>query len=205
MYFRDPSTESTNAELFFAPLPQHTDSPSPESFEQEFTRLDLHLPFEQYDNFLPAFHDSIPDISPPSAYPNHSGHKVTSHHSSDFTQSDHSIPSDSLLNNGFYGTIHSPDFSNGLPPIQPLHTAGAQFGFETSNLGLNVGISPGDLSTAVQVPAAAAAHMTPNSEIQMQIGPGPDRPYQCPICPHSKLALRAFSNAIQFSWLFCEI
>jgi hypothetical protein len=194
-----PFTESTDAlkpELFlnfFAPPPQHTDAPSPDLFDQEVAGLDLNLPFEQFYDFSPAF-DSIPIISTPSAltYSTDSVHEVSSsHYSSDFTQSDYSVPSEiESLNNGFYGTddsIHSTVSFNG----PPFHPAEAQFDFGTSDLNPSfIGISPEDLSTAMQPPPASVVptplpvHVTPASEEQM--APAPDRPFKCPHCPHCK-------------------
>jgi hypothetical protein len=198
-----PSTKSTDAqrpELFFAPPPQHTDAPSPESFDREVAELDLNFPFEPFgpfDDFLPTF---IPIISTPSAltYSTDSVHEVTSsHYSSDFSQSDYSIPSEIesyySLNNGLYRThdsIHPAFSSNGPPDIPPLHPAEVQFDFGTSDLSPNVGISPEDLSTAMQppptsvVPTPLPVHVTPASEAQM--APASDRPYKCPLCPHCK-------------------
>jgi hypothetical protein len=196
-----PSTKSTDAqrpELFFAPPPQHTDAPSPESFDREVAELDLNFPFEPFgpfDDFLPTF---TPIISTPSAltYSTDSVHEVTSsHYSSDFSQSDYSIPSEIgsyySLNNGLYRThdsIHSAFSSNGPPDVPPLHPAEVQFDFGTSDLSPNVGISPEDLSTAMQPPTSVVptlpVHVTPASEAQM--APASDRPYKCPLCPHCK-------------------
>jgi hypothetical protein len=199
-----PSAESTDAlgpELFFAPPPQHTDAPSPELFDQEVAGLDLNLPFElfgPYNDFLPTF---IPIISTPSAltYSTDSVHDVpSSHYSSDFSQSDYSIPSEIesyySSNNGDYranDSSQSAVFSNGPPSesIPSLHSAEAQFDFGTSDLSPNIGISPVDLSTAIQpptnvVPTPLPVHVTPDSEAQM--APVPDRPYKCPLCPHCK-------------------
>ncbi len=196
-----PPAESTDAlrpELFFAPPPQHTDAPSPELFDQEVAGLDLNFPFEpfgpfKFDDFLPTF---IPIISTPSAltYSTDSVHEVTS----DFSQSDYSIPSEIesyySSNNGLYranDSIQSAGFSNGPPSesIPSLHSAEAQFDFGTSDLSPNIGISPVDLSTAMQpptnvVPTPLLVHVTPDSEAQM--APVPDRPYKCPLCPHCK-------------------
>ena len=168
-YLRYPFTECTDAlgtELFFAPPPQDPDAPSPESFDQELAGLNLDFPFEQF-NFLPAFHDPIPDISTPPAltYSTDSAtsHYSTSHYSSDFTE--YSISS-----------------------IQPLHLAEAQFNFGTSDLS-NVGISPENLSiqpptTQSVVPTPLPVHVTPEAEAQM--APASDRPYKCPHCSHCK-------------------
>jgi len=186
-----PSTESTDAlrpELFFAPPPQHTDAPSPESFDQEVAELDLDLLFEQFD-FLPTFYDTIPVISDPSAltYSTDSVQEVTSsHYSSDFTQSDYPISSEI---ESYYS------LNNGL-------SAEAQFD-STSDLSPNfVGISPEDssisapvpfsvplLSTAMQpptsvVPAPLPVHVTPDSEAHT-MAPAPDRQFKCPLCPRT--------------------
>jgi hypothetical protein len=194
-----PFTEGTDGlkpELFFAPPPQHTDAPSPDLFDQEVAGLDLDLPFKQFYDFLPTL-DSIPITSTPSAltYSTDSVHEVSSsHYSSDFTQSDYSIPSEiesyHSLNNGFYGThdsIHSTVSFNG----PPFHPAEAQFDFGTSDLTPDfIGISPEDLSTAMQPPPASVVttplpvHVTPASEEQM--APAPDRPFKCPHCSHCK-------------------
>jgi hypothetical protein len=123
---QSPSTESADAlrpGLFFAPPPQHTDAPSPESFDQEVAELDLDFAFEPIDEFFTTFRDSmrpmpdsIPFISTPAlTYSTVAVYGATSSYcSSDFTQLNHSILSKiesySLLNNGLYGThdsIHS--------------------------------------------------------------------------------------------------
>jgi hypothetical protein len=123
---QSPSTESADAlrpGLFFAPPPQHTDAPSPESFDQEVAELDLDLAFEPIDDFFTTFRDSmrhmpdsIPFISTPAlTYSTVAVYGATSSYcSSDFTQLDHSIfskvESYSLLKNGRYRThdyIHS--------------------------------------------------------------------------------------------------
>ena len=184
-----PSTENTDAlwpEPFFAPPPQHTEAPPPELFDQEVGELDLNFPFEQFDDFLPTFYDSIPVTSTPPALT----YSTDSQYSSDFTQSDYSIPSESYYSsdNGLYGTddsIHPAVFSNG-PPSIPLHPADAQFDFVTSDLNSNViGISPRDLSIAMKSPPTPLpVHVTPASEVQM--APASDRPFKCPHCPHCK-------------------
>ncbi|KAF8490812.1 hypothetical protein F5888DRAFT_1909823 [Russula emetica] len=205
-------TDALMPELFFAPPPQHTDAPSPESFDQEVAELDLDLLFEQFD-FLPTFYDTIPVISDPSAltYSTESVQEVTSsHYSSDFTQSDYPVPSEIenhySSNNGLSGThdfIDSDVFSNGPPSTQPLHPAEAQFDSGTSDLSPNfVGISPEDssisapvpfsvplLSTAMQpptsvVPAPLPVHVTPDSEAHT-MAPAPDRQFKCPLCPRT--------------------
>ncbi|KAF8490814.1 hypothetical protein F5888DRAFT_1091527 [Russula emetica] len=158
-----PSTESTDAlrpGLFFAPPPQHTDAPSPELFDQEVAELDMNFPLaiQHFDEIFAFFRDSIPpSISTPLA----------------LTYSDGAVY-DFSLNKGLHGThdsIHSAIFSNGPPSIPPLHPAEAQFEFGTSDLGPNlVGISPEDLSTAMQspptsvVPTPLPVHVTPTSE-----------------------------------------
>jgi len=190
-------------ELFYAPPPQHTIAPSPEIFDQEVAELDLDSPF-QFDDFFTAFYDTIPVVSTPSAltYSTDTVHGVTSsHHSSDFTQSDYSIPSEIesyySLNNGPYGSHDSSPsavFSNGLPYIPPLHPSKAELDFGTSDLSPNfVGISPEDLSTAMQpTPSGTTTplpvHVTPDSEAQMAPAPDTGRPFKCPHpgCPHCK-------------------
>lgn len=193
-----PSTECTDVlrpDLFFAPPPQYADAPPPELFDQEVARLDLDLPFEQFEDFFTTFNDTIPVIYTPSAltYSTDSVREVTSsqsQYSSDFTQSDYPIASEIESYFGLYGTpdsdsIHSADFSNGPPSIHPLQAAepNAQFDF---------GISPEDLSTAVQppstsvVPALLPVHVTPDSEAPIAPAPDSDRPYKCPLCSHCK-------------------
>jgi hypothetical protein len=191
-------------ELFFAPPPQHTDAPPPESFDQdaelfgqEVAELDLNtIPFEllgPFHEILPTF---IPIISTPSAltYSTDSVHEVSSYYySSDFSKSDYSIPSDIesyySSNNGLYGThdsIQSTVFSNG-PPSIPLHSAEAQFEFGTSDLSPNVGIFPEDLSTAVQPPPTTTPlpiHVTPDREAQVTLEP--EKRFKCHLCPHCK-------------------
>jgi hypothetical protein len=160
---QDHSTESTDALSpepfsFFAPPPQHTDAPPPDDFDEELDQdlggLDPDFPFV----FSPAFYQSIPTISTPSAL-TYSTDEISSYYSSDFTQSDYSIPSeiDSTLNNGLYEahvSIHPAVFSNDLPSIQPHHPAEAQFDFRTSDLSPNICISPEDLSIAMQPPTS---------------------------------------------------
>ena len=136
---------------------------------------------------------------PPSAltYSTDSVPEVTSsHYSSDFSQSDYSIPSDIesyySSNNGLYRThdsIQSAVFSYDPPSIPPPHSAEAQFDFGTSDLSPNVGISPEDLSTAVQPPPSVVAtplpiHVTPDWEAQM--ASAPDKTFQCHLCPYCK-------------------
>src|SRR6267154_2641002 len=195
-------TDAQRPELFFAPPPQYTYAPSPESFDQELAGLDLNLPFEAFgpfDDFLPPF---IPIIPTPSAltYSTDSVHEVTSQYSSDFSQSDYPTPSDIessyySSNNGHYRThdsIQSAGFSNGPPSagILPFHSAEAQFDFGTSDLSPEVGISPEGFSNAMQSPPTSVVatplpvHVKPDSEAQM--APTPDRPFKCHICPHCK-------------------
>lgn len=203
-----PSAECTDElrpDLFFAPPPQHADAPPPELFDQEVARLDLDLPFEQFEDFFTTFNDTIPVIYTPSTltYSTDSVREVTSsQYSSDFTQSDYPIASEIesyfSMNSRLYETpdsIHSADFSNGPPSIHPLRPAEpeAQFDFETSDLSPNfVGISPEDLSTAVQppptsvVPAPLPVHVTPDSEAPFAPASDSDRPYKCPLCSHCK-------------------
>src|SRR5712691_5652752 len=88
-----PSTESTD-ELsrpgpFFDPLPQYTDAPPPELFDQEVAELDsfLQSALEQFDEYFTAVHHSIPAIStpPPLTYSTICVYGAnSSHHSSDF-------------------------------------------------------------------------------------------------------------------------
>jgi hypothetical protein len=105
---------------------------------------------------------------------------TSSHHSSDFAQSDHLISSaiDGYfsLNNGPYGThdtIPSAVFSNGPPSIPRPHQAEA-FNFGTSDLGPNLfGISPEE-STDMQpptsdVPTPLPVHVMPDLEAQMAL------------------------------------
>ena len=204
---QDSSTTSTDAlglELFFAPPPQHTDAPSPEIFDQEVAELDLDFPFK-FDDFSAAFYGTIPVVSTPSAltYTTDSVHGVTtSHYSSDFTQSEYSIPSEIesyySLNNGPYGSHDSSPsaaFSNGPSSIPSIHLSKAEPDFGTSDLSPNfVGISPEDLSTAMQptpsgttVPIPLPVHVTPDSVAQAP-APDNDRPFKCPHpgCRHCK-------------------
>ena len=183
-----PSAESTDAlwpEHFFAPPPQHTDAPPPELFDQEVAELDLNFLFEQFDGFLPTSYDSIPDIFTPSALTS----STDSQYSSDFTQSDYSIPSEIesyySSDNGLYGmhdSIHSAVPSNGPPSIPLLHPAEPQFDFGTLDLTPDVGISPEVLSTAMQPPLPV--HVAP--PLEAQVAPASDRPFKCPLCPHCK-------------------
>jgi hypothetical protein len=203
-------TESTDApgpELFFAPPPQHTDAPSPESFDQEVAGLDLDFSFDfDLNKISPTFYDStgIPVISTPSTLTYYSTDSIpevtSSHYSSDFTQSEYSIPSEiesysSLSNalNEAHVTTHPDIFFDNPPSDQPLHPAEAQIesiDFGTSDISPNVGISPEDLFTAKQppptivVPAALPVHVTPDSEAEM--APALDRPFKCPLCPLCK-------------------
>jgi hypothetical protein len=205
MYFesdpiRDPSIESTDTlmpDLPFDPPAQHTDAPSSEFFDQDFAGLDLDLQFVQFGNFSPTFYGSKPIISTPPALTYSTDSEVaSSYYSSDFSQSDYSIPSEVeslyLLDNGLYGMqpMHNPIHSAVFSAIPPLHPAEAQFDFGTLDLNPNVGISPEDLSIAVQppptivVPTPLPVQVMPASEAQM--APEQDRPFKCPQCPQSK-------------------
>ena len=186
-----PSAESTDAlrpELFFAPPPQHTEAPPPELFDQEVAELDLNFPFEQFDDFLPTFYDSIPVTSTPPALT----YSTDSLYSSDFTQSDYSIPSEIesyyLSDNGLYGTDDSiqPAVSSNGPPSLPIHPAEAQFDVVASDFNPNfIGFSAEDLSTAMKPPPTPLpVHVTPASEAQT--APASDRPFKCPHCSHCK-------------------
>jgi len=186
------STDPLRPELFFAPPPQHTNAPSPESFDAE---LDLNLGFEQSNPFLPTFNDS--NFFPSAlTYSTDSAPGVFTYYSSDFTQSDYptssEIESFSSFNSELIGTndsFNSDIFSNGPPSISLFHPAEAQFDFGTSDLSPNVGISPEDLHTAMQPPTSVVPTPLPvhaTVELEEQMAPASDRPFKCPFCPHGK-------------------
>ena len=126
-YFPEEITDAENADLgFFAPPPQSADAPSPESFDKDIEGLNLNhnWSFDQYDDFLSSFRDTIPAVFTPSTetYSTESTYGLSQYAEniapSVYSNSSEIATRGSETDEGLYNvdtSIFSSAFSNGMP------------------------------------------------------------------------------------------